>query len=178
MKLLIFAGFIVSSLFLFSFRADVPASSKKKIDKTIAALWSGKDVKRESLVLTEAQKSKISFKVKDDQLYKLTLAGQVVGYLYLDAANGKFDKFDYMVIFKPDLSILTTQVLVYREEYGGEIGSERWLKQFNNKSGGNKMEFGKDIQNISGATISARSITSGIKKLSRNMSDLRTAGVL
>jgi Na+-translocating ferredoxin:NAD+ oxidoreductase RnfG subunit len=83
-----------------------------------------------------------------------------------------------MVIFSHDLAILTVKVLVYREAYGGEIGSKRWLEQFTGKKNGRGMEYGKNIQGISGATISALSISSGIKKLSLNMQELRKSGVI
>ena len=50
------------------------------------------------------------------------------------------------------------------------------MKQFIGKSNGENMEFEKDIDSISGATISAPVITKGIKSLSLLLSDLRTNG--
>ena len=98
--------------------------------------------------------------------------------MYLSEAKSKISNFDYMVIFKEDLSILKVKVLVYREEYGGEIGSNRWLKQFIGKSNPEKMQFGHDIQNISGATISARNITHDVKKTTLEIIELKKKGMI
>lgn len=157
---------------------DLPKSAWKKVDKTITALWPEGNVQREVINISSDQKESLSFNLEDNKLFKLTDSTQLVGYLFLAEAPSKADKFDYMVIFKPDLSILTVQLLVYREDQGGEIGSKRWLKQFNGKSGGKEMKFGYDIQNISGATISARSMTKGIEVLSKNIQELKNKKII
>ncbi len=177
---------IVTILFLFgikSFSFDdnnlgLTKSALKKVEKTILQLWPEEEVIWEKVLLSEDARRALSFDIKPDHLFRLKDDGSLVGYLYLDDALGKFDRFDYMVIFSPDLAILTVKVLVYREDYGGEIGSKRWLKQFTGKKDGRGIEYKKDIQGISGATISVRSISSGIKKLSLNMQELRKSGVV
>lgn len=83
-----------------------------------------------------------------------------------------------MVVFKPDLSILKVKVLVYREEYGGEIGSKRWLKQFIGKKDPNKVKFGSDVQNISGATISARNLTYDVQNTMKQIIELKSKGII
>ena len=57
------------------------------------------------------------------------------------------------------------KILVYREDHGGEIGSKRWLKQFIGKTLTHNLKYQKDIAAISGATISARSMTFEVNKL-------------
>jgi Na+-translocating ferredoxin:NAD+ oxidoreductase RnfG subunit len=93
-------------------------------------------------------------------------------YILFDEAPSKVDTFIYMVIFKPDGSIEKVSVLLYKENYGGEIASTRFLKQFNGKSNGSGMEFNKDIDGISGATLSVRSITRAININSKSFSKL------
>ena len=53
-----------------------------------------------------------------------------------------------------------------------------WLKQFEGKYNGEQLEFNKDIDSISGATITAPSITAGIKSLSLLMVHLKETGKL
>jgi len=65
-------------------------------------------------------------------------------------------------------------VLVYRSTYGGEIMSRSWLKQFIGKTKGESMEMNKDIDGISGATLSAPSITQGVKDLSLLLAEIQT----
>ena len=141
-------------------------------------MWPEKTITRSVINVSSSEKNSIDFKVKDDNLFRLKDNGKLVGYMYLAQAPSRADKFDFMVIFKPDLSVMTIQVLVYREDYGGEIGSKRWLKQFYNKKNGEGMKFRDDIQNISGATISAQSITKRMQQLSKNMVVLKEKGIL
>ena len=162
------------SLGFFSF--DLSKSAYKKINKTIANLWEGKEVVKTTINLTENQRK--TFLIGNNELYSLKENSKLVGYLYLAKAASRSNLIDYMVIFKPDLSILKVKVLIYREEYGGEVGSNRWLKQFIGKSNGESMKFGYDIQNISGATISTRSMTKSLGTVSKNIEQLKLEGAL
>jgi len=159
---------IIVSWFIFGF--GLSKQAQKKINKTIAALWPEKEIQKTPIQLPQ--------EYRGDRLLKLENKSTNEGYAYLSQAASRSDKIDYMVIFNPDLSVLKVQVLVYREDYGGEVGSKRWLKQFVGKSGGEKMKFGHDIQNISGATISARSLTKGVTELSKNIKELKSKGLL
>jgi len=158
---------------------DLPKSAHKKIDKTIAAIW-GEDIviTKTPVNLSGDQQKQLGITLENNNLFKLTNKDKNEGYLYLAQAPSRSDKIDYMIIFKPDLTIMTVQVLVYREGYGGEVGSSRWLKQFIGKSQENKMKFGDDIQNISGATISARAMTNGVSSLTININKIKSKGWL
>ena len=61
---------------------------------------------------------------------------------------------------------------MYREDYGGEIGSKRWLKQFNGKGKNDNIEYEKDIIAISGATLSAKSMTVAMNNLLKTITIL------
>jgi major membrane immunogen (membrane-anchored lipoprotein) len=65
-----------------------------------------------------------------------------------------------MVLFDENKSIKLVRVLVYRENYGGEVGSRRWLKQW---IGISKPKYMVDA--ISGATISVNSLKQSINTL-------------
>jgi Na+-translocating ferredoxin:NAD+ oxidoreductase RnfG subunit len=79
------------------------------------------------------------------------------------------------VIFDHNLKIAITKVLIYREEYGGEIGSKRWLRQFTGKSGEDSLD---DIAAISGATISVRSMTNAVNDILKTMKILQIKKVI
>jgi len=68
--------------------------------------------------------------------------------------------------------------LIYREDYGGEIGSKRWLKQFIGKKPSDKLRYEEDIIAISGATISANSMTNAMNQFLQNLEILQTNNVL
>ena len=64
-------------------------------------------------------------------------------------------------------------MLIYREDYGAEIGSKRWLKQFIGKKNGEDLKYERDIIAISGATISAYSMTIAINNLLKSVGELQ-----
>lgn len=153
--------------------ADLPSSAIKKMDKTIQSLWQNQVIKKEPVVLSNQQNVPT-----DLQLNKLLINNKLVAFLALSRAKSRVDFFDYMIIYNLDLSIKTIQVLAYREDYGGEIASNRWLKQFVGKKNAEEMKFGQDIQGISGATISARSLTFDVQEVSKFMYQQKSKGAI
>lgn len=153
--------------------ADLPSSAIKKMDKAIQTLWENQLVKKEEIDISSHQIQNNHLK-----LSKLTINNKLVGYLMISRAKSRVDFFDYMIVYKPDLSILAITVLAYREDYGGEIASKRWLKQFDGKNNPNNMKFGDDIQSISGATLSARSLTQDVQEVTKNIQFLKIKGII
>lgn len=70
--------------------------------------------------------------------------------------------FDYFALLNPEFSILEIKVYNYSATHGQEICSKAWLKQFKGYNGSKKLRYGKEIDAISGATISGRAITEDI----------------
>jgi Na+-translocating ferredoxin:NAD+ oxidoreductase RnfG subunit len=88
-----------------------------------------------------------------------------LGYAYVGTAPSKIETFEYLVLFNNEFIIKKSKVLIYREDWGSEIGSTRWLRQFNNKSIQDKFIYRENISAISGATISVKSMTNAINQL-------------
>jgi Na+-translocating ferredoxin:NAD+ oxidoreductase RnfG subunit len=55
--------------------------------------------------------------------------------------------------------------MVYREPHGDEIEDHRFRKQFIGKTLGDPITLGKDVDAITGATISSRSEAFAVKKV-------------
>ncbi|MCF6214073.1 MAG: FMN-binding protein [Flavobacteriaceae bacterium] len=108
---------------------------------------------------------KLPLKIVSESLFEIESSAKLVGYLYYGQGKGKAAKFDYIVIFDKDLIIAKIKLMVYRESYGGEIGSVRWLKQFVGLTSQSTAVYKKNIAAISGATISASSLTREVNKL-------------
>ncbi|PWL40452.1 FMN-binding protein [Flagellimonas aquimarina] len=113
-----------------------------------------------------------------DILFKINQENEFLGYAYLGKAPSMKDIFDYVVLFNPDLSIKKSKVLIYRENHGRQIGSQRWLKQFIGIGIGDTLDYGKDIDAISGATISAKSMTKAVEKMLGRLAVLKKEKVL
>ncbi len=83
-------------------------------------------------------------------------------YVIISQAPGRYDLFDYLIAVNSNLEVEQVRVLKYRSEHGGEIASKKWLEQFVGYSSG-ELKYKKDISAISGATISANSITNDVQ---------------
>ena len=86
--------------------------------------------------------------------------------------------FDFIVLFDSKFTIKKTKVLIYREDYGQQIGSQRWLKQFIGLVPEDTPIYGEDIDAIAGATISASNMTREIGHVLRSMAFLKKKKVI
>lgn len=155
--------FLLASLLMFGF--GLPKNVHKKVIKEVEKTFEIEGFKMDAIMVSEAVNEKLPTKLTADNFYKLTKDEEVLGYAFVDQAPSKTAKFDYLVVLDADLKVKHSKVLIYREEYGGEIGSKRWLKQFLGKTGGDRVDFETNIDGIAGATISVRSMTNAMDDL-------------
>lgn len=99
-------------------------------------------------------------------IWKIFHNNKRIATAIMDNVYGKSLPITFIVIFDLDGKILNAEIIKYRESYGGAVQEKNWLNQFKGKDGTAQLKVGKDISSISGATISANSVTTGIKKLS------------
>ncbi|MFK5959141.1 MAG: FMN-binding protein [Lutibacter sp.] len=145
----------------------------KLIQKEIKAVFSIENFTSEPIIISNNKLNKIlPLKIDETNFFKINSEANFFGYYYLGKAYGKADYFDFIVIFNKNLIVSKVKILVYREDHGGEVGSKRWLKQFIGVTKEQQLKYQKDIAAISGATISAKSMTNEINKL------LKTVGIL
>ena len=81
-------------------------------------------------------------------------------------------------MFNTDLSIKKSKVLIYRENYGRQIGSQRWLKQFIGLTPNDELTYGKNIDAIAGATISASSMTRATDEVLQSIKTLKEQNII
>lgn len=123
------------------------------------------------VIFTPAQKKEIQslsgakVGTKGQQVWKAQSGGKLVGYFFVDYVIGKHLLIDYAVALSPDGTVRQVEILEYRESYGGEIRNESWRNQFKGKTLTSPLKLNSDITNISGATLSCRHVTEGIKKI-------------
>lgn len=90
--------------------------------------------------------------------------GHIDGYAIIDHEIGKMDPITFMTTISPEGTVRSVEILVYRESQGSEVHEPRFLKQYENKSLASPLKPGQDIQNISGATLSVRAVTVGVRR--------------
>lgn len=102
---------------------------------------------------------------------------ELLGYAFLGTAPSKTDTFEYLILFDTEFIIKKATVLVYREDYGGEIASKRWLSQFVKNQDSKAFVFGNNISAISGATISVQSMTASVNHVFSSLKEQKIAGL-
>ena len=144
---------------LISFSFTYPAWEYNKRYNTI--------VKDSIIELFSTNKFLVKDYIKSDEsFYVIKQKDLTLGYFVISQAPSKFHKFDYYIIYNSDAEIIKIEVLQYRENYGAEICSKKWLQKFNNISTNNYPEYNRQVDGISGATISVNSIKVDIYKSS------------
>ncbi|MFO1304118.1 MAG: FMN-binding protein [Burkholderiales bacterium] len=102
---------------------------------------------------------------RDPLVWRATGSGGPLGLFMVDAVIGKQEYITYSVAFDNAGRILRLDVLQYRETHGYEIRNDRWRAQFVGKSAADPVALNSDIANISGATLSCRHVTDGVRRL-------------
>jgi Na+-translocating ferredoxin:NAD+ oxidoreductase RnfG subunit len=92
-------------------------------------------------------------------------AGALKGYAVVTEEIGKYRPITFMVGVTPQLSVKDVAVMVYRESRGGDVKRKRFLDQYRGKTAKDPIDSNRDIINISGATISVRSLNAGVKRV-------------
>ena len=90
---------------------------------------------------------------------------KVIGVLAFDRCVGKHEYIDYVIALTPEGRVKQVEILNYRESWGGKVRREGWRKQFIGKNATAKIDLNNGIHNISGATLSCRGITRGVKRV-------------
>ncbi len=91
--------------------------------------------------------------------YHEARSGQrLLGYAVIGDVLGKHKPITYLIAFSPQHSVSAVEILEYRENYGDEIRFESFRSQLVGREPGKPLRLHEEIRNISGATISCRSL--------------------
>jgi Na+-translocating ferredoxin:NAD+ oxidoreductase RnfG subunit len=158
---------IVTILFLIFFSGEIRDKTELYLQK-----YFGKDILFSVEKINIPHKLKIELEKKSQQkfytdfvyLYKLKENNKIIAYAVLDNVMGKVQPITFLLIYNLDLKIIDFQIIKYREEHGYEVENESWRKQFLGKSKDSKFLLNDDIDGITGATISVKSLIKGVYK--------------
>lgn len=92
-------------------------------------------------------------------------SSQIDGYALVQNTIGKHKPMTYMVGVDARGHVSNVELLVFREARGSEVRTKRFNVQYEGKTVLDPVRINKDILNISGATMSVRSMTAGIKRV-------------
>lgn len=88
-----------------------------------------------------------------------------VARIHLIKGNGRFHKFYYLLVVSNNNIILSMEMVDYPSEYGIGATAKKWLSGFTGKRPGT-LEYGRNIDAVTGSTITAKSIVDGINRSS------------
>ena len=111
-------------------------------------------------------------------VYRVSRAGALLGFAQVRNVKGKEQPITYLVATDSADALRDIDILVYRETQGGEVAYEPWRKQFRGKTTAAPLQVGKDIRNVSGATISSNAVTRGVRKTLADLTAWHRAGRL
>lgn len=127
-------------------------------------------VHKELIKLTPEKKSSIEerigwkFPEESFEVYIGETGSQIDGYALVQNTIGKHKPMTYMVGMDNKGLVSDVELLVFREARGSEVRQKRFNAQYEGKSVLDPVRINKDIINISGATMSVRSMSAGIKR--------------
>ena len=128
-------------------------------------------IRKEMLKLSPEKKSQIEeligwkFPEESFEVYIGETGTKVDGYALIQNTIGKHKPMTYMVGIDSRGQVSDVELLVFRESRGSEIRQKRFNSQYEGKTVLDPVRINKDIINISGATMSVRSMSAGIKRV-------------
>jgi len=126
-----------------------------------------KDILRVPTDKKMAIEERIGWKFPEDafEVYIGETGTQVDGYALVQNTIGKHKPMTYMVGVDAHGRVSNVELLVYREARGSEVRTKRFNVQYEGKTVSDPVRLNNDIINISGATMSVRSISAGVKRV-------------
>jgi len=170
----LFAGLLLQFFAVF-LCVDIYAQTLTSVQKSLkTAFPEATAVKEDRKILSADEKLKIAEEAQVslhpffDRYFPFYVAskdGVVTGYAIENAIEGKWGPIHYLLILDAAGRIRDLVVLDYRERRGQPVAKKRFRKQFFGKSVEDPLRLQRDIQGITGASISSRGLTDGVRKL-------------
>lgn len=164
--LILIITWIAGSSFVMKEELDFP---DKKVKREIKRFWKDKDV---------------NIKKLNNGFYLLENYNDTLGFLYVGRVNScrqggcsidgsqedlPFEYFDYFFITDKNIQVKKVKIYNYQATHGHEVMSSGWLRQFRGYTGEKELRYGRDIEAISGTTISAKALNDDIKNTLNNL---------
>ena len=128
---------------------------------------------RDDVVATEERRSRVTAALGGTLpsmweerwvVFRATRGGTLLGRAIVVEEIGKHRPITFVVGLHPDRSVEDVAVMAYREAYGGEIASRRFLRQYAGKRLTDDLRTPQGIQNVAGATLSVEAASRAVRK--------------
>lgn len=128
-------------------------------------------IRKELLRLSSEKKElieqRIGWKFPEDsfEVYIGESEDKTDGYAVIHHTIGKYKAMTYMVGVDTKGKCTDVELLIFRDAKGSEVGKKRFNVQYEGKTVADPIRINKDIINLSGATMSVRSMSAGVKRV-------------
>jgi hypothetical protein len=122
------------------------------------------------------------------KFFTVQATDQVKGYAYIGRVNScraggcatprlqataeESEYFDYFTLYDSLKSVLLVKVFNYQASHGQEITARGWLRQFKGYNGTSELEVGRQVDAISGATISVYGIVEDVREKTKLLKNI------
>lgn len=177
MKILSFIYLSVLCLLAIFFSDKDVDYNPKSLNNEISKIAEKNEAKKEEIFIDNSINERYKIRGK---YFKLIKTDNIIAYIYIGRVNScrangcnsnriqtlseTSEFFDYYVIFDTTKKIKSVNVFNYEATHGQEITVKKWLKQFIGYDGENNLVVGKNIDAISGATISVNGIVNDLQE--------------
>ena len=139
-------------------------------DEALATAFPEAEVEKRILYFSEDERARVEELARapmDSGLFTTYVArsdGAVAGYAFIDTRTVRSKAATFMVVLGPEGDVRSTRILAWQEppEYQPP---QRWLAQFTGGRLDAGLEAGEDIHAMSGATLSTRVLTEGVRRV-------------
>lgn len=127
-------------------------------------------VEKETYVLTAEQVETIQKRARsrlDTRLVTIHTAwrgNELLGYAHIDVHTVRTKSEGFMVVLDPDGQVRSVRVLAFYEPLD-YLPSERWYDGFAGRNADDSLRIGRDVDAVSGATLSAQAATDGVRRM-------------
>lgn len=140
------------------------------LDDALKIAFPGSAIEKKNLYLTEEEKGRIESLAKlklDSRLFVYYIGrsgGKVTGYAAITSNTVRTKQAVTMVVLNPDKTLRSVEVLAFYEpeEY---LPRAAWFRQFAGQALSDRLRPGRDIQAVTGATLSVNSFTGEARKV-------------
>lgn len=104
------------------------------------------------------------FESQEFEVYSILRNREVIGWAVVTDEMGKNKPITFLVGIDKHRRVSAVYILEFRDLFGSEIKRKSFLRQFQGKSFKDAISVGRDIDAVTGATISSQAATFAVKK--------------